>query len=126
MSLKYMLSVDYQAVVRHLLAHHPLPFDPATDEETRTVPEEFEPLVTPYRNAHFLHFRDVLDEHVTHLMSGQPFNEDSELTEILFKDYRRLPHGIVSSAQVTDCPGTVVREEGETYVLPLVFIEVQF
>lgn len=115
MSLKYLLSVDYQAAVRHLLDQYPLP---ATDD----IPD---PDGYQWMFA-FTHFREVLKEHVDTLMTGQPFNEDLELTNILFEDYIRLGYGMVCSASVSESPGTVVREGGVDFILPLVKIEIEF
>lgn len=115
MRLRYLLSVDYQAVVRHLLEKTPLPQlpDDVTEIEVRG-------------GFYFEHFRSILADHAEGLMSYEPFNEDSELTGILFKEYTNLGYGTMEGISVSDVPGTVVREGGECYILPLVKIEVEF
>jgi len=105
MSLNWLLSVDYQAVASHLQAQLPQ----ASDE-----PEEI---------SAFSYFHGVLKEHVANLMTCEPFNEDTVLTEILFAQYDL---GVIDAVSVTDVPGIVVRVSGRNYMLPLVKIEVKF
>lgn len=105
MSLKWLLSVDYQAVARHLQAQ----VAQSPDDDTDTYTFEW--------------FHAALKDHVDGLMSGEPFNEDTELTDILFAQYEL---GVISNVSVTDAPGTVTRVEGRNFILPLVKIEVNY
>ena len=105
MSLNWLLSVDYQAVASHLQA------------QLKQAPDE------PEQMLGFSYFHGVLKEHVDNLMTGEPFNEDTVLTDILFAEYDL---GVIDAVSVTDRPGTVVRVGGRNYILPLVKIEVKF
>lgn len=106
MSLNWLLSVDYQAVASHIQAQF--------QEQTPDDPAEA---------LNFEHFRRVLSEHVDNLMTGEPFNEDTKLTDILFDQFDL---GVIESVSVTDVPGAVARLDGKTVILPAVIIEVQF
>ncbi len=93
MRLRYLLSVDYQAVVRHLLEKSELP----------QLPDDLSPFASR-GGYYFEHFRSILAEHAEGLMSYEPFNEDWELTNILFKEYANLGHGTMESISISDVP----------------------
>lgn len=104
MSLNWLLSVDYQAVASHIQAQF--------QEQHPDEPSEV---------CNFEHFRRVLSDHVDNLMTGEPFNEDTKLTDILFDQFEL---GIVDKVSVTDVPGAIARIGGKTFILPMVIIEV--
>lgn len=105
MGLNYLLSVDYSAVVTHL--------KPRLDENDFAD--------DPNTTHGFNWFKQTLGEHLTQLMSGEPFNEDTVLTDILFSHYDL---GVVKSAGVSDVPGAIARVGGTNYLLPFIKIEV--
>lgn len=104
MSLNWLLSVDYQAVASRIQAQF-----------NEQHPDE------PIEVCNFDYFRRVLSDHVDGLMTGEPFNEDTELTDILFD---KLELEVVDKVSVTDVPGAIARVEGKTFILPMVIIEV--
>lgn len=104
MSLNWLLSVDYQAVASRLQAQW-------REQNPDTQMDE---------NG-FGYFHQVLKAHVDNLMAGEPFNEDTELTDILFDQFE---FGVISNVSVTDVPGAIARVDGQTFILPMVKIEV--
>lgn len=107
MPYRILLPIDYEAVARHLLG-----------QQTEGSCDD------PQSEVEFQFFRAALESHLVSLMSGRPFNEDKELTKLLFARY--TDHGVVNKVSVTEYPGTIIRLGGKALQMPLVKIEIEY
>lgn len=103
MALTFTLSVDLDALAEHLVTHYP-PY--GNDDLTK--------------NTEFEHYREVLDNHVEQMMSGDSCDEAPELTSILFKHYTT---GSITDILITRKPGYVSNNGKRSVIIPLVVIE---
>ena len=106
MKLTRIVNVDYDGLAEHLQLYY------SQDDKD-----------SPLSKMSFEHFREVIDRHVEDLLDADAFATDSRLTEMLL---RRYTHGTLTDIFVSRSPGRVVNTGGQSFVLPLILLEIDY
>lgn len=106
MKLTHIVNVDYDELAEHLQLYY------SQDDKD-----------SPLSKMSFEHFRGVIDQHVDDMLDADAYATDTRFTDILL---RRYTHGVIARIFVSRSPGYVSNTGRQSFVLPLILLEIDY
>lgn len=101
-----IVNVDYDELAEHLQLYY------SQDDKDGPLPK-----------MAFVHFREVIDQHVEDMMDADAFATDTRLTDMLLKYHT---HGTIVNVFVSRGPGHVANTGRQSFVMPLILLEIDY